>query len=113
MIQTTTKLLSTLLLLVSVIATPAWAITLGEAKTQGLVGETPSGYLASVHATPNSNTLRLMNDINAKRKAAYTKSAKKAGVTLKVMEVRIGQRLYDRASQGSYVQKPNGQWLKK
>ncbi|BBB29102.1 YdbL family protein [Neptunomonas japonica] len=113
MIQTTTKLLSALLLLVSVIATPAWAVTLGEAKAQGLVGETPSGYLASVHATPNNNTLHLINEINTKRKSAYTKSAKKAGVTLKVMEIRIGQRLYDRALQGSYVQKPNGQWLKK
>jgi uncharacterized protein YdbL (DUF1318 family) len=113
MIRTTAKLLSALLLLVSVIATPAWAITLDEAKTQGLLGETPSGYLASVHASPNNNTLRLMNEINAKRKAAYNKSAKKAGVTLNVMEIRIGQRLYDRAPQGSYLQKPNGQWLKK
>ena len=113
MIRTTTQLLSALLLLLSVIATPAWALTLNEAKTQGLVGETPSGYLASVQATPSKNTLQLINDINTKRKAAYLSSANKAGVTLNVMEIRIGQRLYDRAPQGSYVQKPNGQWLRK
>ena len=113
MTRTTTKLLSALLLLMSVIATPAWALTLNEAKAQGLVGETTTGYLASVHTTPSKNTLRLIHDINAKRKAAYIKGASKAGVTLNVMEMRIGQRLYDRASPGSYLQKPNGQWLKK
>ena len=113
MTQTTRKLLHTLVLLITMIATPAWALTLGEAKIQGLVGETHSGYLASVPSASNTNALRLVKEINTKRRAAYTKSAKKAGVTLKVMETRIAQRLYNRAPKGTFLQKADGQWYQK
>ena len=109
----TRKLLSLLALSFIIIATPTWALSLDQAQVQGLVGETPSGYLASVSTTPNSDTQRLINDINEKRKAAYKDIATKAGVTLNIIEIRIGQRLYESAAKGAFLQNQQGHWVQK
>lgn len=93
--------------------TPAWALSLDEAKAKGWVGETPKGYLASPAGNANSAVTALINEINQKRRSAYISSAKSAGVTLEVMESRIAQRLYERAEKGEFLQTPNGQWYQK
>lgn len=92
--------------------TPAWALNLNEAKAKGLVGETQTGYLAAV-GNASAEVTALMGEINKKRRAAYLNSAKKAGVDLNIIEVRIGQRLYERAEKGAYLQKKDGSWYKK
>ena len=109
----TRKLLSRLILSFLIMATPAWALSLDEAQSKGLVGETPSGYLASVSPSPNSDIQRLINEINTKRKAAYMDIANKAGVALEIIEIRIGQRLYDSAQKGAFLQNPQGKWIQK
>lgn len=109
----TGKLLSIFSLILIMLTTPAWALSLDEAKSNGLVGETPSGYLASVTSAPDSDTRQLIKDINTKRKAAYVQSASKAGVTLDIIEIRIGQRLYQAAPKGTFLQNQNGQWIQK
>ena len=53
----------------------AWAISLDDAKNQGLVGEDSSGYLGLV--VQNAEAKAVVDDINAKRKAQYLKLAKK------------------------------------
>ncbi len=107
------KLLSLFTLSFIIMATPAWALSLNEAQSKGLVGETPSGYLASVSPTAGNDTLHLINEINTKRKAAYMGIATKAGVTLNIIEIRIGQRLYDDAAKGAFLQDQQGQWIQK
>ncbi len=109
----TRKLLSLLTLSFVTLATPAWALSLNEAQANGLVGETPNGYLASVSSAPNSDTRRLISEINTKRKAAYQDIATKAGVTLNIIEIRIGQRLYDSAPKGAFLQNQQGHWTQK
>lgn len=109
----TRKLLSLLTLSFIIMATPAWALSLDEAKSKGFVGETPSGYLASVSPSPNNETQRLIHEINTKRKVAYKDIATKAGVTLNIIEIRIGQRLYDAAPKGAFLQNQQGHWVQK
>lgn len=109
----TRKLLSVLTLGFIIMATPAWALSLDEAQSKGLVGETPSGYLASVSPAPNSDTQHLINEINTKRKAAYRDIASKSGVALNIIEIRISQRLYDSAAKGAFLQNQQGQWIQK
>ncbi|MFP8966331.1 YdbL family protein [Pokkaliibacter sp. CJK22405] len=104
-------------LLVSVLAglmfsAMVWALDIDSAKSQGLVGESNRGYLVAM-VKGNNAVDSLVNDINEKRRQVYQRNASAAGVTLDVMEVRIGQRLYDKASGGEYVQNANGQWIKK
>lgn len=92
---------------------PSFALSLDQAKAQGLVGEASTGYLATIATAPNAKVQSLVTEINRKRKAAYKDKARKAGVALKVMETRIAERLQQRAAPGHYIQATNGQWEKK
>ncbi len=107
------QLLVALSLLVGLCAAlPAMALSLDDAKAQGLVGEQPDGYLGSVSNRPAAAVQQLLNSINEKRRSAYQERAANAGVSLQVMEQRVGQRLIERTSPGEYVLTPNG-WQKK
>lgn len=100
-------------LLAFLISLPAHAISLDDAKQQGLVGERASGYLGIVTPSPSADIKQLVNEINAKRKALYQRKAEKAGVATDIMELRTGQRLQERAPSGEYIQDQNGQWIRK
>ncbi len=91
----------------------AWALSLDAAKDQGLVGELTSGYLGHVTTNPSSDVTNLIDSINKKRKAAYQKKAKEAGVSLMIMEQSVGKRLIERAEKGHYVSTGQGSWQKK
>ena len=98
-------------LLLSLVFTPAWAISLDDAKNQGLVGEQLNGYLGEVRSS--SEISALVKSINSKRRAAYAAKARKAGVDVNIMELRIGERLIQRAPAGQYIKSPDGQWKQK
>jgi hypothetical protein len=89
----------------------AWAIDISQAKSQGLVGETPSGYLEAVSA-PDSATKKLIDDVNAGRKAQYQKIASENGTSIDAVEKLAGKKAIDLTEPGNYV-KINGKWIKK
>jgi uncharacterized protein YdbL (DUF1318 family) len=91
-------------------AVPALALDLGEAKSKGLVGETSSGYLAAVKDSGDVNAL--VNDINSQRKAHYQKIANKNNISLEAVEVRAGQKAIGKTTAGQYVNSGGG-WQKK
>lgn len=93
-----------------VMSASAFALSLGDAKSQGLVGETRSGYLAAVKISGEINTL--VDGINSQRKAHYQKIAKKNNISLEAVEVRAGQKAINKTSAGHYVDNGNG-WQKK
>ncbi|BAK75567.1 protein of unknown function [Pseudogulbenkiania sp. NH8B] len=98
-------------LLLLVCSTLAMALDLDGAKSQGLVGEQPNGYLGVVKATPQA--VELAADINAKRRAAYDAIAKKNGATLDQVAALAGQKAIEKAAPGAYVRSADGQWVKK
>lgn len=106
------KLISLIAVLpvLAMMSMPALALTLGEAKAKGLVGETPSGYLAVVKPSPAVNSL--VKDINSKRKAAYKRIATKNGQPLATVEKLAGQKAINNTPRGQFV-KIGGQWRKK
>ena len=79
------------LLALTLFTMPASALDLGQAKAQGLVKETSSGYLAAVK--PSAEVNALVSKINAGRKAEYQKIANKRGTPLSVVEQQAGQKL--------------------
>jgi uncharacterized protein YdbL (DUF1318 family) len=91
-------------------AAPAFALDLGEAKSKGLVGETNSGYLAAVK--PSNDVNSLVRDINGQRKAHYEKIAKKNKISLEAVEVRAGKKAIGKTPSGQYVNTGGG-WKKK
>lgn len=80
------------------------------ARSEGLIGEQVDGYLGFV--TPPSPAIKaLVNDLNIKRKAAYTKEAQANGATVEEMAFRNGCRLIaERTVAGEKYQMPNGSW---
>ncbi len=89
----------------------AWAIDLGSAKSKGLVGETPQGYLAPV-GSPTGEVKNLIDSINAQRKAQYAKIAKNNGTSLPAVEKMAGKQAISKTTPGNFV-KVNGAWKKK
>lgn len=100
-------------LLLAVFALPAWALSLDQAKSQGLVGERVDGYLGVVTRSPSAEVRTLVADVNSKRQSLYQQRAREAGVTLDVFQLRAGERLQQRAAPGEFVQDANGQWRRK
>lgn len=105
------KRISVALLLALVMAQPAWALTLDEARQSGRVGETLSGYLAA--RAQDSETLALTERINAGRQQQYQRVAEQNNLTTAEVASIAGQKLVSRAAAGEYVRSINGQWLKK
>ena len=90
----------------------AWAIELHAAKEQGLVGEANTGYLAAV-GTPSAEVKALIDEVNAKRKAEFERTAKKTGATLEQVRVRFYELAVQRTEPGHYYQDAGGSWKRK
>jgi len=106
------KYLLTLITLL-LLSPTSWALSLNDAKAQGLIGERTNGYLGIVTTNADSTLRVLVDDINRKRRKAYQEKAQKAGVDIQVIELRVGERLHKRASPGHFVQDNHGQWKRK
>ena len=91
---------------------PASADALDNALRQGLVGETPRGYVAPVKS-PTAAINGLVNDINARRRAAYQGIARKNGLSLQNVESVAGARVIQRAPKGTYYKDSSGKWRRK
>lgn len=91
----------------------AFALSLDEAKGRGLVGETPSGYLAAVADDPAPATAALVKEINAKRRDRYEQIAKKNGIAVEAVEKLAGKKAIEKTPAGQYVRTPGGEWVKK
>ncbi|WP_255562083.1 YdbL family protein [Rahnella sp. PD12R] len=89
----------------------AFALTLNEAKQQGRVGETLSGYLAPVKQ--DSESVALAAKINDARKQQYQQVAQDNNVSTDDVARLAGQKLVARAASGEYVRGINGKWLQK
>ena len=89
----------------------AFALTLNEAKQQGRVGETLSGYLAPLKQ--DTDSVGLASKINDARKQQYEQVARDNNVSTDDVARLAGQKLVARAGKGEYVRGINGQWLQK
>jgi uncharacterized protein YdbL (DUF1318 family) len=102
--------------LLGVTATSAFAFQSGRdpayqsARESGLVGEKSDGYLGFV-IPPAAAVRALVEDINIKRKAVYSKEALANGATVEEMALRSGCRLIaERTVAGEKYQTPSGAW---
>ena len=73
------------------LSAPLFAVDLQSAKQQGLVRETPSGYLRAVKSS--SEVKALVSSVNAGRKQHYSRISKKTGASLKEVERSAGAKL--------------------
>ncbi|MBK0123934.1 YdbL family protein [Pantoea sp. S61] len=98
-------------LLALLLVPSAWALTLDEARQQGRVGETLSGYVAA--RQQDDETLALVKRINDGRTQQYQRVAQQNNLTTGEVARIAGEKLVSRAGSGEYVRGINGQWLRK
>jgi len=91
----------------------AWAIDIGSAKKQGMVGEANSGYLAAVVTPASADVRALIARVNAKRKAEFEKTASKTKTTVQQVSHRFYELAIQRTAPGNYYQDASGRWKKK
>ncbi len=93
------------------IAQPVYSIELQTAKAQGLVGETPGGYLEAVKS-PSAEVKALVESVNNKRKQKYQEIAARNNTSLQAVEQLAGEKAIEKSTAGSYI-KLGGSWQQK
>lgn len=94
-------------------APAALAITLQEAKQQGLVGEQRDGYLGSVESSVSADVRQLISEVNSQRRSRYEQIAQRNGATLSQVQALAYEQAVEATQSGHYVQDSNGSWRKK
>ncbi|MEQ9546146.1 MAG: YdbL family protein [Marinobacter sp.] len=96
---------------------PALAMGLNEAKQklesvkqQGLVGETPTGYLDVVRAEGDAR--EVVEAINSARRDEYTRIAEKHDIPVTQVETVAGKKAIEKTPSGQFVL-IDGQWVEK
>jgi uncharacterized protein YdbL (DUF1318 family) len=90
---------------------PAFGISVEEAKTKGLVGEKPNGYLGVVNpSAPEAQVLT--NEVNEKRRQVYEDIAKRNRTQLDAVEALAGEKAIQNTKPGYFVEGPGG-WTRK
>ncbi len=90
----------------------AHALDIGPAKQQGLVGETDSGYIAATAPNPSGEVSKLVNSVNAQRKAVYEKAARQNGVPLAEVEKLGAKKAIENTPKGQKI-RIGGAWKTK
>ena len=92
----------------------AFAMDLDTAKAKGLVGEQTNGYVGLVTSSAPADVKQLVNDINARRRAAYQNvAAQTQGASLSDVEKLAAAKLIARTPSGQMVQDASGKWVRK
>lgn len=79
------------------------------ARSQGLIGEKPDGYLGIV-GSPTAQLQALVDDLNIKRKAAYTSQAAANNSTVEQFAFTSGCNLIMKTVAGEKYMAPDGSW---
>jgi len=100
------------LALTAIVATPVLAQrdpAYTAARASGATGEKPDGYLG-FPTSPSAGTKALVENINIKRKAAYTRKAQATNSTVEQFAFTSGCNLIQRTVSGEKYQTPSGTW---
>jgi uncharacterized protein len=103
--------LASLLLVLVLTGGEVRADALDDAKAAGLVGEQADGYVGAVGDV--GGVQALIDDINAKREAAYGDIAAKREAPTEAVAQIAGKKLVERAPKGQFVRGSNGVWGQK
>ena len=99
------------LLALGLFSVQAMALTLNEARQQGRVGETQSGYIAALKQ--DKETTALVQNINQARSQSYQQLAETNNIPVDEVAKLAGKKLIAKAQPGEYVQGLNGKWIRK
>ena len=99
----------TILLMLSLGATIAWAASLQDLRASGALGESASGYVVARDPSANAEAAA----INKKRKAVYAEKAAAQGVGIDQVGKVYAREILNQVPKGTWIQNEKGQWLQK
>ncbi len=85
------------------LAGPALAASLDQAKAAGQVGERIDGYVGVVAANAPADVRAMVDQINAERQAKYKEIADKQGAPVAAVAQIAGKKLLERTPKGEYI----------
>ena len=88
------------------------AMTIDEAKQNGLIGEDASGYIGAV-ARPNSDIRALLASVNDRRREEYERIATANKLDVDAVEKLAGKKTIEMTPAGFYIRLPGGDWQRK
>jgi|TARA_B110000240_G_scaffold26071_1_gene26828 uncharacterized protein YdbL (DUF1318 family) len=104
-----TLLLACMLLLVPM----SFALTLQEAKNEGLVGEQRNGYVGLVMESAPAEVMALARDVNNQRRELYQQIARQNNLTAEQVAALAFEKAVEATPAGQYLQDASGAWVKK
>lgn len=99
--------------ILSFTAFSAFALDLQQAKTQGLVGEANTGFVAATTASPSQNVKQLIIIVNNQRNAQFKKIAVSHGLSVREVSHLAYKKAVEKTQTGHYYQNSSGRWIKK
>lgn len=91
----------------------AFALTLQEAKGQGLVGEQRDGYVGFVVSNVPAEVAELVRQVNDERRQRYQQIAQENGISVDQVRALAYQQAVDATQPGHYLQNASGAWVRK
>jgi len=104
-----TLLLACMLLLIPM----SFALTLQEAKSEGLVGEQRNGYVGLVAESAPAEVMALTRDVNNQRRELYQQIASQNGISVEQVAALAFEKAVEATPAGQYLQDASGSWTKK
>ena len=104
-----TLLLAYVLLLVPM----SFALTLQEAKNDGLLGEQRSGYIGLVVGSAPAEVVALARDVNNQRRELYLQIARQNNLTVEQVAALAFEKAVEATPTGQFLQNASGSWVKK
>lgn len=108
-----TSVFLALLISLMAVSVASAASPLTQPKADGLIGEQANGYIGLVTQNVPADVKKLVNDINARRKAGYQNIANKQGTSLAEVERVGGNKAIEKTLRGNYIRDASGAWRKK
>lgn len=108
-----TRIFFTLLISMIMVSVAVAASPFTQPKADGLIGEQANGYIGFVQQNVPADIKKLVNDVNAKRKAGYQKIAAGEGLSMAEVETVAGNKAIERTLSGNYIRDASGVWRKK
>ncbi len=105
------KLSLLVMILVTLVAIPAFALDLATARAQGLVGEQRDGYTVALQQTPEVQ--QLVTTINARRQQEYQRISTEKGQPLEAVSGLAAKQIFQGLPAGTMYQSDGGNWQKK
>lgn len=96
---------------IMLLAAPAYALDLQQARASGLIGEKLDGYAAA--RSDAADVQALVAEVNAKRKQEYARISIENNQSVDVVAKLAAAQIINGLAPGVYYQAPDGGWKKR